>query len=70
MDGDDFCYNKIRRKENDYWVHRLNMQRIKESQFYLKRAKLRAYQEKFLDFYRMSINSFDKLQMEISTRRQ
>lgn len=44
-----------------YWVHPLNTQRLTESQFYVKRAKLRAYPEEFFKYYRMSMKSFDEL---------
>lgn len=51
------------KKENRrrYWVHPLNSMRIKENQFHNLTVKLRAYPEKFFDYYRMSINSFDEL---------
>lgn len=49
------------KKKRRYWLHPLNTRRICESPFYLKRANLRAHPDKFLDFYRMSISSFDEL---------
>nr|CAH7739186.1 unnamed protein product [Callosobruchus chinensis] len=48
-------------KKHRYWVHLLNTRRVYESPFYMKRAKLRAHPDKFIDSYRMSIKSFDEL---------
>ncbi|GBP40871.1 hypothetical protein EVAR_88932_1 [Eumeta japonica] len=50
-----------KKKRRRYWIHPLNTRRVYESPYYLKRAKLRAHPNKFFDFYRMSINSFDEL---------
>jgi len=44
-----------------YWVHPLNVKRPQEGQFYIHFMTLRAHPEKFLKYYRMSIQSFDEL---------
>ncbi|KAJ8911470.1 hypothetical protein NQ315_015237 [Exocentrus adspersus] len=57
-----FCYRKKKKnKKRRYWVHPLNTRRIRHSQFYLLRAKLRAHPDKFFDYHRMSIKTFDEL---------
>lgn len=50
-----------KKKKRRYWVHPLNTRRLTESQYYLKRTKLRAHPEEFFKYYRMSIKSFDEL---------
>ncbi|KAJ8915449.1 hypothetical protein NQ315_003212, partial [Exocentrus adspersus] len=52
---------KKKNKKRRYWVHPLNTRRIRHSQFYLLRAKLRAHPDNFFDYYRMSIKTFDEL---------
>lgn len=52
--------NKKKRNRR-YWVHPLNTRRLTDSQFYLKRAKLRAHPEEFFKYYRISMKSFDEL---------
>lgn len=49
---------KLKRR---YWIHPLNTKRIQQSQFYILHPQLRAHPEKFFDYYRMSITSFNGL---------
>jgi len=42
-----------------YWVHPLNKQR--ETQFQYFYTNIRQYPEKFFEYFRMSITSFDEL---------
>ncbi|CAH2087032.1 unnamed protein product [Euphydryas editha] len=51
----------MKKRKRRYWVHPLNTQRLMESHYYLKKAKLRAHSEEFFKYYRMSIKSFDEL---------
>lgn len=44
-----------------YWVHPLNIKRPQEGQFNVNFLTLRAHPDKFFYYYRMSIQSFDKL---------
>jgi len=56
-----FLLSQKNKKRHRYWVHPLNTQRLTESQFYVKRIKLRAHPDKFFDYYRMTVKSFDEL---------
>jgi len=49
-------------KERNYWVHPLNQDRINiKKQFFKFYNDLRDYPDKFFEFYRMSVPSFDEL---------
>lgn len=67
MEGDEllaiaFLLSQPRKKrKRRYWIHPLNTKRLQQSQFYILHNKLRAHPEKFFDYYRMSINSFNEL---------
>lgn len=47
--------------ERKYWVHPINEDRERSGQFKHFFEKIRCYPEKFFDYYRMSISSFDEL---------
>jgi len=47
--------------ERRYWVHPLIRNRENSGKFLTLYNDLRKYPEKFFDYYRMSINSFDEL---------
>jgi len=49
---------KAKRK---YWVHPLNTNREKIGQFTTFFENIRQYPDKFFEYYRMSISSFDEL---------
>ncbi|XP_025194756.1 protein ALP1-like isoform X2 [Melanaphis sacchari] len=49
---------KVQRR---YWVHPLNMDREKIGQFRTFFENIRQYPDKFFEYYRMSISSFDEL---------
>jgi len=51
---------KIKKKKK-YWVHPLTSQRLLKGQFYKLHNELRSYPDKFFNFYRMSVKSFDNL---------
>ncbi|KAF9411110.1 hypothetical protein HW555_009972 [Spodoptera exigua] len=50
-----------RKRKRRYWVHPLNTKRISSGQFHCLYATLREYPSKFIQFYRMSVESFDEL---------
>ncbi|XP_050437787.1 uncharacterized protein LOC126843996 isoform X2 [Adelges cooleyi] len=60
-----YLLNKRHKKQNktkrQYWVHPLNVKRPQEGQFNITFMTLRAHPDKFFDYYRMSIQSFDEL---------
>lgn len=47
--------------QRTFWVHPLNVNREKSQRFSLFFENLRKYPDKFFDYYRMSITSFDEL---------
>lgn len=49
------------RKKKLYWVHPITSQRLVKGQFYKLYSDLRAHPDKFFNYYRMSVNSFDEL---------
>ena len=55
---DEPTSSKINRK---YWVHPLNSKRDEENSFLDFYDSIRIYPEKFFEYYRMSITSFDEL---------
>lgn len=52
-------YKKKRKRK--YWVHPINLNRIRDSQYHTTSRKLPQYPDKFFDYYRMSVASFDEL---------
>lgn len=50
-----------RKRKRRYWVHPLNTKRISSGQFNCLYATLRNYPTKFIQYYRMSIESFNEL---------
>jgi len=44
-----------------YWVHPLNAQRITLGEFHCLYSDMRQYPDRFFNYYRMSIKSFDEL---------
>ena len=50
-----------RRKPRKYWVHPLNAVRMNVGQYHTIMYDLRADDNKFFDYFRMSQNSFDDL---------
>ncbi|KAJ8973514.1 hypothetical protein NQ317_000442 [Molorchus minor] len=55
-----FLLSQRKKRKRRFWIHPLNTQRIQQSQFYILHPKLRAHPEKFFDYYRMSIISFNE----------
>lgn len=51
--------------ERKYWVHPLIENRENSKKFLVFFNDLRKYPEKFFDYYRMSINSFDELLQKV-----
>lgn len=47
--------------ERKFWVHPINAHREKSKRFSSFFENLRKYPEKFFDYYRMSLTSFDEL---------
>ncbi|KAJ8954112.1 hypothetical protein NQ317_007718 [Molorchus minor] len=56
-----FLLSQRKKRKRRFWIHPLNTQRIQQSQFYILHPKLRAHPEKFFDYYRMSIISFNEV---------
>jgi hypothetical protein len=52
---------KNRKRHRKHWIHPLNCKRLSMSQFHLLYGKLREHPDKFFNFYRMSVKSFDEL---------
>jgi hypothetical protein len=44
-----------------FWVHPLTTERLLKGQFHKIYENLRAHPNKFYNYYRMSVNSFDEL---------
>jgi len=49
------------KSERRYWVHPLNVEREKMEHFKDFFKNIRRYPQKFFEYYRMSISSFDEL---------
>jgi hypothetical protein len=49
------------KSERRYWVHPLNVEREKMGHFKDFFENIRRYPQKFFEYYRMSISSFDEL---------
>lgn len=49
------------KSERRYWVHPLNVEREKTGHFKDFFENIRRYPQKFFEYYRMSISSFDEL---------
>lgn len=50
-----------KRKKRKFWVHPIVEDRVKFGQYQTLYHKLRNYPDKFFQFLRMSVNSFDEL---------
>lgn len=50
-----------RQKQRRYWVHPMNNNREHDMRFQLFYANLKKYPEKFFNYYRMSVSSFEEL---------
>lgn len=53
--------SRHRNRKRNYWVHPLLLSRPNESQYITLYPKLRAYEPKFFNYFRMSVKSFDDL---------
>ncbi|XP_016662197.1 uncharacterized protein LOC107884489 [Acyrthosiphon pisum] len=49
------------KQERKYWVHPINSDREESNKFNIFYENIRCYSEKFFEYYRMSISSFDEL---------
>jgi hypothetical protein len=60
-------YKKKQKKRTNrrYWVHPLNLKSPREGQFQVTFMMLRSHSDKFKNYYRMSISSFDELVSKI-----
>lgn len=52
---------KKKKRKRRYWVHPILRDRLVHGQFVTLYPKLRMYDNKFFDYLRMSIKSFDEL---------
>jgi len=49
------------KQDRKYWVHPINPDREESNKFNIFYENIRCYSEKFFEYYRMSISSFDEL---------
>jgi len=56
-----FGYLNPPRSERSYWIHPFNIVRETNNRFFSFYGDIRKYPIKFLEYYRMSISSFDEL---------
>lgn len=61
---------KRRRNTRIYWVHPITTLRMKFGAFYTIFPKLRENEDKFFNYFRMSIKSFDELHEKLKDRLQ
>lgn len=54
-------YRRRNRRKRRFWVHPTLQSRLTTGQFHLKFHEHRGHPEKFFLYYRMSVQSFDKL---------
>jgi len=59
--ADSFGYLNSPRKERKFWVHPFNKSREDTERFKKFYLDIRQYLQKFFEYYRMSIQSFDEL---------
>lgn len=59
--ADSFGYLNSPRKEREFWVHPFNKSREDNERFKKFYLDIRQYPQKFFEYYRMSIQSFDEL---------
>jgi hypothetical protein len=52
---------KMRRKVRKFWVHPVLQNRTQGGHFYNSFSELRQYEDRFYNYFRMSISSFDTL---------
>lgn len=52
---------KKRRKRRSYWVHPTLSSRLTSGHFHVNFCNHRKYPDKFFEYYRMSVTSFDEL---------
>lgn len=53
--------HRKRRRKRRYWVHPIVSQRLLKGQFHKIYQDLRTYPDKFFDYFRMSMKSYDEL---------
>lgn len=58
---ESFGYLNPPRSEREYWVHPFNKSREDNERFNTFYLNIRQYPQKFFEYYRMSIQSFDEL---------
>lgn len=56
-----YLKNKKKCSNRKWWVHPINSERHLRGHFYTLYARLKADEDKFFNYFRMSIKSFDEL---------
>lgn len=59
--ADSFGYLNPPRSEREFWIHPFNLVREPSNRFFTFYGDIRKYPDKFFEYYRMSISSFDEL---------
>jgi len=59
--AESFGYLNSPRREREFWVHPFNKSREENERFKKFYLDIRQYPQKFFEYYRMSIQSFDEL---------
>lgn len=59
--ADSFGYLNPPRSERTFWIHPFNLVRESNKRFFTFYEEIRKYPNKFFEYYRMSISSFDEL---------
>lgn len=54
-----------RRRQRIYWIHPIISERFIKGKFELLHGPLKKYPDKFFEFYRLSVSSFEKLLSKI-----
>lgn len=62
-----FLYLRLRKNvvQRRYWMHPINSTRFKTGHFYLKHPQIVKYPDKFFNYYRMSFESFNELNLKL-----
>lgn len=59
--AESFGYLDPPRREGEFWIHPFNLNREPSNRFFNFYYDIRKYSDKFFEYYRMSIASFDEL---------
>lgn len=63
--AESFGYLDPPRAERNYWIHPFNTTRESSNRFFTFYEDIRKYPDKFFEYYRMSLSSFDELLLKL-----